>query len=219
MSFLKKVDSLHGNYRNEYPSEEVDEYFNSFIKVEPVDVNLTKEFIIRKQEKSKLLIVSGKQRVHLSDYQILSTILQLDKSLIDWFIQAFIDLYNNKSKTFKFKVEGEEFKGVGIDYYSVPKEILLFSDTKIDINDFIFVLNFIFSKDYQWEQDKPQKDYSKRTIIKYITLLDYYSNMSERSKDFLEKIGYPLENTEFIDVPNTKSMFSQIKLFDISKFL
>ena len=181
---------------------------------------MTKEFIIRKQEKSKLLIVSGKQRVHLSDYQILSTILQLDKSLIDWFIQAFIDLYNNKSKTFKFKVDGEEFKGVGIDYYySVPKEILLFSDTKIDINDFIFVLNFIFSKDYQWEQDKPQKDYSKRTIIKYITLLDYYSNMSERSKDFLEKIGYPLENTEFIDVPNTKSMFSQIKLFDISKFL
>lgn len=148
MSFLKKIDSLHGNYRNEYPSEEVDEYFNSFIKVEPVDVNLTKQFIIRKQEKSKLLIVSGKQRVHLSDYQILSTILQLDKSLIDWFIQAFIDLYNNKSKTFKFKVEDEEFHGVGIDYYSEPKEILLFSDTKIDINDFIFVLNFIFSKDY-----------------------------------------------------------------------
>lgn len=219
MSFLKKIDSLHDNYRNEYPSEEVDEYFNSFIKVESVYVNLTKEFIIRKQEKSKLLIISGKQRVHLSDYQILSTILQLDKSLIDWFIQAFIDLYNNKFKTFKFKVEGEEFQGIGIDYYLEPKEILLFSDTKIDINDFIFVLNFIFSKDYQWEQDRPQRDYSKRTIVKYITLLDYYSNKSERSKIFLEKIGYPLEGMEFIDVPNTKSMFSKINLFDISKFL
>ena len=46
--FFEKNDTLHDNYRNEYPSEEMNEYFNSFIKVEPVDVNLSKNFIIRK---------------------------------------------------------------------------------------------------------------------------------------------------------------------------
>lgn len=219
MSFLKKIDTIHNDSQSDFCAEELSETFSSFISIEPVGITLTKQFVVKKQDKSKLLIVSGKQRVHLSDHQILSTILQLDKCLIEWFIKAFIDLYNKKFKPFKFKIEDEEFQVIGIDYYPEPKEILLFSDTRIDINDFIFVLNFIFSKDYQWEIDKPQKDYSKRTIIKYITLLDYYHKKSERSKEFLEKIGYPTENTELLDVPKTKSMFSQIKSFDISKFL
>ena len=219
MSFLNKIDTIYNDSRSEFCTEELSETFSSFISVEPVGITLTKQFVIKKQDKSKLLIVSGKQRVHLSDYQILSTILQLDQCLIEWFIKAFIDLYNKKFRPFNFKIEDEEFQVIGIDYYQEPKEILLFSDTRIDINDFIFVLNFIFSKDYQWEIDKPQKDYSKRTIVKYITLLDYYHKKSERSKEFLEKIGYPTENKELLDVPKTKSMFSQINLFDISKFL
>ena len=56
-------------------------------------------------------------------------------------------------------------------------------------------------------------------MVKYITLLDYYANNSERSKEFLEKIGYPLSATEFIDIPKTKNMFDKTNLFDISKFL
>ena len=219
MSFLKKIDTIHNDSQSNFYAEELSETFSSFISVEPVGITLTKQFVVKKQDKSKILIVSEKQRVHLSDYQILSTILQLDQCLIEWFIKAFINLYNKKFKPFKFKIDDEEFQVIGIDYYPEPKEILLFSDTRIDINDFIFVLNFIFSKDYQWEIDKPQKDYSKRTIVKYITLLDYYHKKSERSKEFLEKIGYPTENKELLDVPRTKSMFSQINLFDISKFL
>ena len=219
MSFLNKIDATHAYCQSEYYAEELSKSFSTYISVEPVGINLTKQFVIQKQEKAKLLLVSEKQRVYLSDYQILSTILHLDKDLIDWFIRSFLELYKGNFKVFKFKVADEEFDGIGIGYYPNPKEIVLFSDTQIDINDFIFVLNFVFSKDYQWEIDRPQEDYSKRTIVKYITLLDYYSNKSERSKEFLEKIGYPLKVMEFIDVPNTKSMFSKINLFDISKFL
>lgn len=219
MSFLNKIDTIHQNCQVGFYDEELSETFSSFIDVEPLGIALTKKFVIKKQEKAKLLIVSGKQRVYLSDYRILSTILQLDQSYIDWFIQAFINLYNNNYETFKFMVADETYEGIGISYYSMPKEILLFSDTKIDINELIFVLNFIFSKDYQWEQDSSTKDYSKRTIVKYITLLDYYSYKTDRSKEFLEKIGYPLESESFVDVPNTKPMFKKTKLFDISKFL
>ena len=219
MSFLNKIDATHTYCQSEYRTEELSKSFSTYISVEPVGINLTKQFVIQKQEKAKLLLVSEKQRVYLSDYQILSTILHLDKDLIDWFIRSFLELYKGNFKVFKFKVADEEFNGIGIGYYPNPKEIVLFSDTQIDINDFIFVLNFVFSKDYQWEIDRPQEDYSKRTLVKYITLLDYYSNKSKRSKEFLEKIGYPLKVMEFIDVPNTKSMFSKINLFDISKFL
>jgi len=219
MSFLNKIDTMHTDCQSEYCSEELSKSFSTYISVEPVGISLTKQFMIQKQEKTKLLLVSEKQRVYLSDYQILSTILHMDKDLIDWFIRSFIELYKGNYKNFKFKVADEEFNGIGIGYYPSPKEILLFSDTKIDINDFIFVLNFVFSKDYQWEKDILIEDFSKRTIVKYITLLDYYANNSERSKEFLEKIGYPLSATEFIDIPKTKNMFDKTNLFDISKFL
>ena len=219
MSFLSTIDTIHDECKRQYSTEEISENFCSYIDIEPADKISTNKFVIKKQEKSKILIVSGKQRVYLSDYQILSTILKMDKDYINWFICAFVNLYNNIFEKFKFKIADKEFEGIGISYYPQPKEILLFSDTIIDINEFIFVLNFIFSKDYQWEQDKAKKDFSKRTIIKYITLLDYYANKTERSRDFLEKIGYPIRNEKLYDVSKTKNMFSKINQFDISKYM
>lgn len=187
MSFLKRIDKLHKENRSVYGIEMSNNDFSSFINVEPVDISLTQKFIIRKQEKAKLLLVSGKQRVYLSDNDIISTILDMEKNCIDWFLNSFIKLYNDEFEVFNFKLEDKLYKGIGISYYQSQREISLFSDTKIDINDFIFILNFIFSKDKQWENDTSQENFSKRTIIKYITLIDYYSNQSERSRNYLEK--------------------------------
>lgn len=198
MSFLKRIDKLHKENRSVYGIETSNNDFSSFINVEPVDISLTQKFIIRKQEKAKLLLVSGKQRVYLSDNDIISTILDMEKNCIDWFLNSFIKLYNDEFEVFNFKLEDKLYKGIGISYYQSQREISLFSDTKIDINDFIFILNFIFSKDKQWENDTSQENFGKRTIIKYITLIDYYSNQSERSKNYLKKIGYPIYKPNFV---------------------
>ena len=219
MSFLKRIDKLHKENRSVYGIEMSNNDFSSFINVEPVDISLTQKFIIRKQEKAKLLLVSGKQRVYLSDNDIISTILDMEKNCIDWFLNYFIKLYNDEFEVFNFKLEDKLYKGIGISYYQSQREISLFSDTKIDINDFIFILNFIFSKDKQWENDTSQENFSKRTIIKYITLIDYYSNQSERSRNYLEKIGYPIYKTNFVTASKIKNMFSDVNSFDISKYL
>lgn len=225
MSFLKRIDKLHKENRSVYGIEMSNNDFSSFINVEPVDISLTQKFIIRKQEKAKLLLVSGKQRVYLSDNDIISTILDMEKNCIDWFLNSFIKLYNDEFEVFNFKLEDKLYKGIGISYYQSQREISLFSDTKIDINDFIFILNFIFSKDKQWENDTSQENFGKRTIIKYITLIDYYSNQSERSKDYLEKIGYPICKPNFVTASKSipaskiKNMFSDVNSFDISKYL
>ncbi len=212
MSFLKRIDKLHKENRSVYGIEMSNNDFSSFINVEPVDISLTQKFIIRKQEKAKLLLVSGKQRVYLSDNDIISTILDMEKNCIDWFLNSFIKLYNDEFEVFNFKLEDKLYKGIGISYYQSQREISLFSDTKIDINDFIFILNFIFSKDKQWENDTSQENFSKRTIIKYITLIDYYSNQSERSRNYLEKIGYPIYKTNFVTASKIKNMFSDCKV-------
>lgn len=225
MSFLKRIDKLHKENRSVYGIESSNNDFSSFINVEPVDISLTPKFIIRKQEKAKLLLVSGKQRVYLSDNDIISTILDMEKNCIDWFLNSFIKLYNDEFEVFNFKLEDKLYKGIGISYYQSQCEISLFSDTKIDINDFIFILNFIFSKDKQWENDTSQENFGKRTIIKYITLIDYYSNQSERSKNYLKKIGYPIYNHNFVTASKSisaskiKNMFSDVNSFDISKYL
>jgi hypothetical protein len=127
-------------------------------------------------------------------------------------LNSFIKLYNDEFEVFNFKLEDKLYKGIGISYYQSQREISLFSDTKIDINDFIFILNFIFSKDKQWENDTSQENFSKRTIIKYITLIDYYSNQSERSRNYLEKIGYPIYKTNFVTASKIKNMFSDCKV-------
>ena len=105
---------------------------------------------------------------------------------------------------------------MGIDYYPDLYEITLFSDTVIDINDLVFVLNFIFSKDKQWEVDASIENFGKSTIVKYIVLIDYYSNKSKKSESFLREIGYPINKPISF---NKKDFFSDVSNFDISKYL
>ena len=219
MSFLKKIDILHETCRKVYGIDKNNKIFSSFINIEPVEKNLTQKFVIKKQEKSKLLVVSGNQRVYLSDYSIISTILRMDHDDIEWFLKEFIKAYNNEYEPFKFKIEDEVFEVVGINYYPKLKNIHLFSDTEIEINDLVFVINFIFSKDMQWERDKSLNDFRKNTIVKYITLIDYYSNNSERSRNFLSSIGYSIEQSEFVENMITKNMFLKVNSFDISQYI
>ena len=67
---------------------------------------------------------------------------------------------------------------------------------------------------------KELQDFSKRTLCKYITLIDYYANANTRSKKFLKDIGYPIdENTQHpIDTSYTKKMFNHTEMFDISRY-
>ena len=112
MSFLKKIDELHEENKITYGIKSSNNDFSSFFCIEPVGTSLNKKFIIRKQKKSKLLIVSNSQRVYLSDYHIISTILSMKKTYINWFLNEFIKLYNEDYKPFKFKIVNENFEGV-----------------------------------------------------------------------------------------------------------
>ena len=71
----------------------------------------------------------------------------------------------------------------------------------------------------QWERDKSLNDFRKNTIVKYITLIDYYSNNSERSRNFLSSIGYSIEQSEFVENMITKNMFLKVNSFDISQYI
>ena len=217
MDFLKIIDDIYAQERAHI--SEADDSFCCFIQIDPIDQNTTLKYLIKKREKAMLLIVDGKQRVHMSDLQIINCICNMCETDRDWFLRQFIRLYEGHSNKIKFKISGTECDGCGIMKYPKIKSLELHSDTIVDYNDFVFLLNFIFSKDKCHEERKKIPNFSKQTLVKYITLIDYYGNNGLTSKQYLETIGYPIRSPRPIDSKQTAALFSDIKTFDISAYL
>jgi hypothetical protein len=146
MNFLEKIDEIHRAERESFSIPENNTTYSSFIPVERVGFKSLCRFMIKKQEKAKLLLVDGKQRVYISDLNIIETILGMEKYDIKWFMQGFIALYMERSCKIQFEIDGEVFSGCGIENYPNKKELHLFSDSAIDINDFIFIVNLSSQK-------------------------------------------------------------------------
>lgn len=218
MTFLNRIDDIYRISRESFDIQKENTAFSCFIPVEPLDYETTSQFVIKKQEKAKLLLISGKQRVYISDLQIINTILDMGDDDIEWFLKQFVALYAGVMRAVRFAINGETFDGYGMERYPGKKQIILFSDTSVEINDFIFILNFVFSKDKCWEEMIKQEEFSKRTLCKYIALVDYYAKATPRSKDFLKAIEYPVESPHPVDDKRTKNIFNRTEKFDISLY-
>ena len=95
---------------------------------------------------------------------------------------------------------------------------MFFSDSKIDLNDFIFIINFILSKDKKSEE-QGQKKTIRTTLRKFISLIDYYGYHNDRSSEYLKTIGYPLDSPVPFQNSYIKKLFETEEGFDISKYL
>lgn len=219
MTFLEYIDELYLDAckRFEIPKKPI-VTFRWFVPIEPQKWDVVSHFLISKQEKSKLLILDGKQRVYLSDLQVVKTILEMEEEDQKWFLAQFIKLYGGEYTSFFFKIESKIFEGNGMCRYPTKKVIKLFSDSNIDINDFVFLVNFIVNKDICWGEKIKNSDFYRRTLRKYICLTDFYAVNQQRSKPFLESIGYPVDLKEPVDEYKNNASFKQIEKFDISLY-
>jgi hypothetical protein len=217
--FLEYIDDLYLKACKEFDiPRETKVPFKCFVPIEPQNGDVASGFLILKQEKSKLLILDGKQRVYLSDIQIVDTIISMEKEDQRWFLSQFVKIYKGEFSSFSFKIQSETFEGKGMCRYPHKKSLKLFTDSCIDINDFIFLINFVVYKDLCWGEKIEAPDFYKRTLCKYITLIDYYSLNNIRSKPFLKNIGYPLEKKRPVDQEGKNVFFMQIETFDISLY-
>ncbi len=222
MYFLEKIDLIYKNEceQNQIPNDAED--YSVFIPLDITDQSYSYHFLIMKGEKAKLQIVSGKQRVYLSDSQIIQTILNMSKADIDWFLSQFVLLYQGQGTPICFKIEQESFLGSGIKPYPSKKPLLLMSDTAIDYPCFCLLLNYIFFKDQCHEKMAKKELFSKQTLCKLISVVDYYAYHSLRSKRFLKDINYPLNRDISMAEKRSKDLFKKsevIKRFEISDFL
>ena len=230
MEFLQQLDSLHKKCMRENHVDSKNRDFRSYHKISFNAESTSGRFLIQKNRiKAKLLLVDGAQKVYLSDSQIIETILSLGSEDIQWFVTQLALLYKGIGADFQFSIDGESYVFTGMLPYTEKKEILLPSDTKVDIGDFCIVINFVHAKDFAWERmplsERSKKrgydntNFSKRTLSKYIALLDYYGLNTKRSDAFLNSIGYPLAEKYPGQVEDEKSMFEHTELFDISLYV
>lgn len=220
MMFLQKIDELHQDSRRKYTIPLENKNFSSFIPISLVCGDISYRYLIKKAEKAKLLITCGKQRIYLSDIQIINTILTMPNDDIIWFLKQFVMFYKGNSEKITIRIDGEEYIGCGISLYMADKDLHLFSDSIIKYNDFVMLLNFILSKDVCWGKIIDEPEFYKATLRKYISLIDYYHNKAERSKSYLLSVSYPIANRTPTDrYSRNKPIVFSPEGFDISKYL
>ena len=219
---LKYIDSI---YQTEKDSNKKD-YSNlndyiSYISITFETKEGENEFVIKKSSKAKIYIHSNNQYIYFSDADIIYTIISFSTEVVQWFFEQFIGLYNGKYETVHININDTSFEGIGIPRYPDNFAFNAFSDTSMHINEFIQMINFIFSKDYQHGKDKLHNptDKLKETLTRYISIIGAYCLNNKLCIEYLKQINYysvdRFEKEYFIY--NVKKIDKNI--FDISKLM
>ena len=223
MLFLEKIDEHHNLCRESMsiPTENRD--FCSFIPISISDKSKSKSFLIMKSNRAKLLLIDGKQKIYLSDWDIMRTILDMEEADIEWFLRQFSRLYQGEGTDIQLDIFGEQYSGKGIETYPYDKKLYLFSDTMTDFHSFCFILDFVFLKDKCWEILSKTDGFGQKTLCKYISLIDFHHYPAKRrSAAFLQQIGYNGKEQYPSNTRRTRNLFADmenIKTFDISPYL
>lgn len=178
-NMLEEIDKMYSMFCSKHGYQ--NKHFIQFIKLESPQYNSFNDFLIAKQNNSRLLIIVKNhstdnffidltQPIYLSDMDIIETIQkneQLHNTISD--LENILDNILNRENihNISFNIAEKEFYSTGIDYKHFNVQIKLNIDTTVYINDLLFVLNFILLK----EQYSNNPDALKLQIIKFLIFL------------------------------------------------
>lgn len=195
-NMLEEIDKMYNKCCLKHRCQ--NKHFIQFIKLESPQYNSFNDFLIAKQNNSRLLIIVKNnstdnffmditQPIYLSDMDIIETI-QKNESLqytISYLENILDNISNNRIiHNISFNIAKKEFYSTGIDYNSCNIQIKLNIGTIVYINDLLFVLNFILLK----EQYSNNPDALKLQIIKFLIFL------KNKQTDLLSFIESKLNN-------------------------
>lgn len=193
----------------------------SFIPISFYDNKGSNKFVIKKSQKAKLYLKSGRQLVYYSDSDIIEIIISLNKDVVVWFLKQFINAYKNNFAKFKFSINDKEFIGRGIEYYDENINFITFTDTSMCINELVQIINYIITKDLQYGADNSEigEEFLKKTLRGYIAVISSIVLNDAYCKSYLSKIDYNLNDKFNKGYFNKKKDLFEDNLFDISKIM
>lgn len=220
MLFLEHIDSIHKENIEELAIAKDNSDFKSIIPIQIEYDDRAFDFEIRKSKKSKLFLIDGRQRVYLSDADIIKTILEMTEHDVKWYLTQFIHLYTAQKRTMNIIIDEECYPVQGIPMRREDKVIQLFTDSIIRMNYFSAMLSFVFAKDKCWAEIKDKDFYGKTTLCKFISLIYYYKFRNPISEGYLDSIGLDYCKEQFDPEMDTRIFKNEsaIKMFDISQY-
>ena len=222
MSFLKYIDEAYEKSRKTYYVQESNKDYRIYFDLSPIDFKAQIDFLCMKKDRAHILIAKNGIITYLSDADIvynLSTASIVAPDLLRRLVDSFKLLYQGTFSPFGFSLDGSNYSGQGIPYFTdeyAQLKINIHSDVEISANDLVFVLNMIFEKDRLTDVEFGG-DRLKHTLCKYISLSQYYAFESEQAKQYLDSIGYSAK-TSVINSPEKPYQNRIFKECDLNVF-
>lgn len=222
MELFKYLDEQYAADRTKYEIQQGNNGFESYLSIEPLDFDAKGRFVCAKgYRKTKILFTPDKTHQYFSDADIIAILRDHEnENTVFSIMEQLINLYNGSNSKFLFRINNEDFEGYGISYYNgIEDQFLLKTDSIIQLNELVFLMNMIFEKDRSYGQ-AIHADTLKHTLCKYISLIKYYRWHDDRSALFLDKIQYPFNKSIeqlFVDRRKNirlKRLFEKIEDFE-----
>ena len=223
-SFITNLDRLYDDEKNKAGYSLLN---NDYMMYLPMTVTISgksnNSFCIKKAEFTRFLYVKNGCRVYFSDADILSMLLDVrDKKVMRDIINRLKHVYSTGSGT-KFSVEfnGIEYDAYGIGMLNHPQVLTNYKDIDIDFTDLLILINLVIAKDIDssplWPTHAP---FFKKTICKYVSILEYAYFDNSSACVFLENVGYDINKSIIENYDTAKkrdekyNMFTEYPLFE-----
>lgn len=182
-NLITEIDKIYENICQRYGY--TNKHFTHFIKLKSPQYSSTNDFLIAKQNNSRLLIIIKTnlndnyfndltQPIYLTDMDIIETIQKnCNANYITSELEILISNIIQKkiANNIIFEISEKYFHSIGINYKNSDDNdhniITLNMGTKVHINDLLFVLNFILLK----EQYSNNPNALKLQVNKFLTKL------------------------------------------------
>ncbi|MGM9551246.1 MAG: hypothetical protein ACI3XA_03225 [Clostridia bacterium] len=215
-NFLDYLDSEYSNTTAKNKRIKGKYSFRLYKGIEPLCIKSNNKFVCVKMNKTKILFQQKGILTYLSDSDIVSTTMNLEPEYFDLLLSGFSKVYlsaKNELSKFEFKIDGIVFQGYGLPFVESNYSFSLHSDVDISINEFIFIINLIITKDILYGESIEDNTVYKRTMLKYKLLIEFYKLGDKKAEEYLTSMGYPIE-LELQEVFKTKQKTVEVnKLF------
>lgn len=229
------IEDLDVRYREERRENKIKRADRDFACNIPLRVKLygktNDHFIIRKRRFTRFLYTKNGCRVHFSDADILTMLLQLqNKDTVDLLLEKLENAYRKCDEKFTIRIgmrEGvKEYEIEGISQVEDEQILINPQDIDISFDDLLVLMNLILAKDQASSPLWPNRpDFFKHTVSKYISLLKYYYYGDQKAKKYLMAIGYSVDEDIYSNYNTSdkrdekRGLFTDFELFEKSGLL
>lgn len=222
MDYIEYMDNKIKVEKEAIAKVNVRAIFNNIIVEEkiniPEDEKYNYEYVARKQRDTYIILIDKVSgiKIYLSDYEIIECLvffLENDSYFFEIY-KVIMQFLENKGIEYKYSI-GDDYKfdAIGIECLKSDISYLLKSDTKINLNELIMLINLVIIK----ELKAKDKNKAKATVLKYILFSLLFCNNSSINKEEVKRLLSKVIKYKTDSLKSNYSIINGKNIIDIEK--